>query len=701
MRGIKEMSDNNLPSYTNTFNAPGVYVVGDLSIGANAVITADGGNSGPTQGVPILIPNSGTQQRTLTINGSPSIKNSHGESLYPLYMDQRQNNDSNTINQRANDYFLANELRAYRLSIQNVTMMHMFVPAGHYNAARPERFGNGSAANNPSAKTFEVQAQYSPVNTYAFKLASANNPSTVDAADIAPAATGITLKDDSGNVLDAGNYLDLAVREKKRIIPVLTGTGDFDRIVIGGFSTYNDTMANVFSYDQGYITGLGYGSVKSGEYGTSLYETRPGVSGSPSAGTQIVVDGIIPIISIDTQPQNVSMAPGTYGRTLSVTASVDPANTPLTYQWYSNTTDNNSGGTAIPDATNATFTIPTTLTAGSHYYFCEVIASGAIAVAVRSDVATVTTTPEEAEPDGITWALLSPSGSSISLDSVLDDVRESPDNKSITATVKDGTATGAYTLRATAPRAGGGTLSASAVFEVHEPFDNNNNDLHLLEGSITVNPAREDGVALPFAITDITDASLGLIQPGTAVRLLDVSGNPLTETVKKIPARLEAQLLDMQTIEVKAIQGATNASIKNVTAEIVNTNGANIPLAGTLTVSIRSWRSKISFSTNVSLNAFFSADDWVNVNDTLADSGIGFQPNEDNSITLFVNGTMEPGSRTVAFNAFSTPGEGEAPGRSRRTAASATSRWPSPRHRPAPGHELPRPPSTYTATGPR
>jgi hypothetical protein len=60
----------------------------------------------------------------------------------------------------------------------------------------------------------------------------------------------------------------------------------------------------------------------------------------------------------------------------------------LSFQWYSNTTSSNTGGTAIAGATNIYFVIPTTLTAGTYYYFCEVRASGVNSV--RSNVARVT-----------------------------------------------------------------------------------------------------------------------------------------------------------------------------------------------------------------------------------------------------------------------------------------------------------------------
>jgi len=95
-----------------------------------------------------------------------------------------------------------------------------------------------------------------------------------------------------------------------------------------------------------------------------------------------------PVITIATQPAAAtSVTAGAVTGSLTVAATVTGGAT-LSYQWYSNTANNNTGGTAISGATSASFTIPTTLTAGAYYYFCEVRATGA--ASVRSNVSTVT-----------------------------------------------------------------------------------------------------------------------------------------------------------------------------------------------------------------------------------------------------------------------------------------------------------------------
>jgi plastocyanin len=98
----------------------------------------------------------------------------------------------------------------------------------------------------------------------------------------------------------------------------------------------------------------------------------------------------VPVITINTQPQTSTIVTvGNISSSLSVSAGVTLGAT-LNYQWYFNTTDSNSGGTLIASATNSNFTIPTTLTTGTYYYYCVVSAVGA--VPVTSNVATVTVT---------------------------------------------------------------------------------------------------------------------------------------------------------------------------------------------------------------------------------------------------------------------------------------------------------------------
>jgi hypothetical protein len=58
----------------------------------------------------------------------------------------------------------------------------------------------------------------------------------------------------------------------------------------------------------------------------------------------------------------------------STALSVTTSGTSPTYQWYSNTSNSNAGGTIISGATSASYTPPTTA-AGTQYYYCSVTAT--------------------------------------------------------------------------------------------------------------------------------------------------------------------------------------------------------------------------------------------------------------------------------------------------------------------------------------
>ena len=113
-----------------------------------------------------------------------------------------------------------------------------------------------------------------------------------------------------------------------------------------------------------------------------------GAASVPSNVATVNVDAL-PVITVTTQPAaTINVTQGAITGSLTVAASVAPAGT-VTYQWYSNTTSSNSGGTSIAGATGTSYALPTALiAAGSpYYYYCVVSSTGAASVA--SNVATV------------------------------------------------------------------------------------------------------------------------------------------------------------------------------------------------------------------------------------------------------------------------------------------------------------------------
>jgi uncharacterized repeat protein (TIGR02543 family) len=94
-----------------------------------------------------------------------------------------------------------------------------------------------------------------------------------------------------------------------------------------------------------------------------------------------------PLITIVTQPADLTVTQGAITQSLSIAATVNPSATP-SYQWYSNTSASTTGGTPIAGATGTDFALPTDLVAGTYYYYCVVSATGA--ADVTSNLATVT-----------------------------------------------------------------------------------------------------------------------------------------------------------------------------------------------------------------------------------------------------------------------------------------------------------------------
>lgn len=102
---------------------------------------------------------------------------------------------------------------------------------------------------------------------------------------------------------------------------------------------------------------------------------------------------------IDTQPRGTELTEG-QTTVLSVYASSPDGNT-LTYQWYMNDTNVNSGGKAISGATSSTYT-PDYIE-GTTYYYCAVYnkSGNELSAAAKTDAVAVTYTAkvEETEPE--------------------------------------------------------------------------------------------------------------------------------------------------------------------------------------------------------------------------------------------------------------------------------------------------------------
>ena len=141
--------------------------------------------------------------------------------------------------------------------------------------------------------------------------------------------------------------------------------------------------------------GISIGGATSSSYtppstsaGTTYYYCVVSASGNGCASvtSSVVAVVIVADPAISQQPTAITQCIGGNAQ-LSVTAT---GGTPgLTYQWYSNTNNANTGGSSILNATSSTYTPPST-SAGTIYYYCVVSASGNGCNPVTSDVVAVT-----------------------------------------------------------------------------------------------------------------------------------------------------------------------------------------------------------------------------------------------------------------------------------------------------------------------
>ncbi|MCL1974248.1 MAG: immunoglobulin domain-containing protein, partial [Bacteroidetes bacterium] len=135
------------------------------------------------------------------------------------------------------------------------------------------------------------------------------------------------------------------------------------------------------------------------------YQFRCMVSNNPSSyvWSEVAILSVtpdLPVITMNFPLDNFDVYEGFINTSVGAFARVTKGAT-LSYQWYSNTTNSNVGGTLIPDATHYFYTIPSTLTVGEYYYFCEVGATGG-AIPIRSTVSTVRVVLPEGIPTIVT-----------------------------------------------------------------------------------------------------------------------------------------------------------------------------------------------------------------------------------------------------------------------------------------------------------
>ena len=148
-----------------------------------------------------------------------------------------------------------------------------------------------------------------------------------------------------------------------------------------------DTASKKFKID-----GTSYTTGKDGTYTITLAAGSYTISKDNTSVALVAVD-IQPTgssISISTQPASADYVTGATVKPLTVVATLDGYT--LSYQWYKNTTNSNTGGTVISGATTNSYTPTLSSTAGTTFYYCVVTATkdGSETLTATSDVAAIT-----------------------------------------------------------------------------------------------------------------------------------------------------------------------------------------------------------------------------------------------------------------------------------------------------------------------
>lgn len=148
-----------------------------------------------------------------------------------------------------------------------------------------------------------------------------------------------------------------------------------------------DTASKKFKID-----GTSYTTGKDGTYTITLAAGSYTISKDNTSVALVAVDiqPTGPSMTISTQPASADYVTGATVKPLTVVATLDGYT--LSYQWYKNTTNSNTGGTVISGATTNSYTPTLPSTAGTTYYYCVVTATkeGSETLTATSDVAAIT-----------------------------------------------------------------------------------------------------------------------------------------------------------------------------------------------------------------------------------------------------------------------------------------------------------------------
>jgi hypothetical protein len=222
-----------------------------------------------------------------------------------------------------------------------------------------ERANNGPNKNKTGGDGASGQITISWIDVSDFNV-SASSVCTAQSSEITITSSTLT---DGDYTLTYDLTGDNNETGTTSTITFSSGTATFSSSIL---NNEGSTILEVTSIT---FTGSSYSQDVSGNTPTITTTSAPSISSQPSTSTQ-------------------NLCQYSTAVNLSITAS----GSGLSYQWYSNTTNTNSGGTLISGATSNNYT-PSTSTAGTLYYYCIVTATGCSTTSNVSGDINISTAP--------------------------------------------------------------------------------------------------------------------------------------------------------------------------------------------------------------------------------------------------------------------------------------------------------------------
>ncbi|MBS1930746.1 MAG: Ig-like domain-containing protein [Bacteroidetes bacterium] len=269
-------------------------------------------------------------------------------------------------------------------SAPSITMSKSYICLGSSSQILAPTTGGTWVSNNPSVASVTNNGTVTGLTagsvTFTFTDGTSDCSNTTASLTVDASCQVVTLTQPTqlAATIAANGPLTICAGQSSSItVTVSGGSGSYDVAVNGNHQT---GAGPVFTFNVSPTTATTYNQ------SNVIVTDVPNACNSNTTGTvQIIVN---PVTAISNGPTSYSKCIGETITGLSVTASGTGT---LHYQWYSNTSNSNSGGTPV-GSDQSTYTPPIdNSTAGIYYYY--VVVSSDCGTDVPSSVATVTVNP--------------------------------------------------------------------------------------------------------------------------------------------------------------------------------------------------------------------------------------------------------------------------------------------------------------------